>query len=154
MPSDALPPTVLVVDDEPMIRSLLTEFLQLKNLRVVEACNGVEALRQVRHVGERPILLVTDLIMPAMGGLELLSEIRKDLPSLAALFVSGFYDDSLAITEAIDEKTRFLEKPFDFRMLDAQLEQLLPGHVQPRLVARRQRPVARQKPRWELPRSS
>lgn len=110
-----------------MIRELIMDFLLKKQFTVVEASNGLEALKRVRDEGNLPDLVITDLVMPAMGGMELLAELRRDQPGIAALFVSGYYDDFLALTEALDEKTRFLEKPFDFRKLEAHVEALLPA---------------------------
>jgi DNA-binding response OmpR family regulator len=119
-------PTALVVDDEPMIRTLVATFLQEMGLRVVEASNGLEALRKTRQEGNRPDIVVSDLLMPEMGGLQLLKELRLDQPEVAVLFISGFCDDYTGLTAAMDDRTRFLEKPFDFRLLAAHIESLLP----------------------------
>jgi|GEM_PF-5420104 len=132
--------TVLLVDDEPMIRAMLAEFLQLRGLRVITARNGIFALDHVRIHGERPDLLIADLLMPAMGGLELLSEIRKRMPDLPALLMSGYYCDSQAVDEVLDERTMFLAKPFEIRIFEQHIRSLLPAR---KALRPRARPRAR-----------
>lgn len=119
-------PTILVVDDEPMIRSLIVEFLTRKNIRTLEASTGQEALQIVDREDQYPDIIVTDLLMPDMDGLQLLSQLRQSVPTLKALMISGFYEDTVALAHVLDEKTRFLQKPFNFRMLERSLRALHP----------------------------
>jgi chemosensory pili system protein ChpA (sensor histidine kinase/response regulator) len=79
-------PTILIVDDDDTIRGLLRACLQRAAHRIVEAADGVEALERVAE--DRPTLVVTDMMMPRMGGSELARELRanpatRDLPILA-----------------------------------------------------------------------
>jgi DNA-binding NtrC family response regulator len=120
------PPTVLVVDDEPMIRQLIGCFLRSRNVSVVEAADGDAALRLTREERVRPDLAILDIVMPGVGGVALLEELRKDDPDLPVLLVSGFCDDPGAVDRAIDDQTRFLAKPFNFKMLEVELKRLLP----------------------------
>lgn len=128
--SSASGPSILVVDDEPMIRALIADFLRQKNAIVREASDGIEALKLSRSTLGAPDLLITDLMMSGMGGVALLAELRKEHPQMPALLISGFYGDSHGLADSLDERTRFLAKPFDFAKLQAHTSALLPGFLQ------------------------
>ena len=78
---------VLVVDDEPEIRAVVREYLCLTGREVLEASNGLEALWAVKH--QRPPLVLLDLSMPRLGGLETIRHIRKFDPSIRVVVVTG-----------------------------------------------------------------
>ncbi len=124
-PASALP-TILIVDDEPMIRQLIGCFLRSRQLTTVEAGNGAEALQMVRAENLRPDLVIVDLIMPVLGGLGLLEELRREQADLPALIVSGCCDDPVALNASINDRTHFLGKPFNFKMLEVEINRLLP----------------------------
>jgi two-component system, cell cycle sensor histidine kinase and response regulator CckA len=132
---------VLLVDDEAMIRSLFGAFLRSKGFVVIEAGNGLEGLGQTRGKGIRPDLVIADLLMPEMGGFALLEELRRDDTEIAALLISGFCDNSDKLSRALDERTRFLQKPFNFAMLEKEIEPLLQTPPSP-AGAPRQKPAA------------
>jgi two-component system, cell cycle sensor histidine kinase and response regulator CckA len=85
----AAPPLVLVVDDEPMVRSLMRATLS-ETYRVLEAADGTEALAVYGALGGQISAVVTDLRMPRMDGLTLASLLRRAVPAPPILFVSGF----------------------------------------------------------------
>ncbi|HEX2222406.1 MAG TPA: response regulator [Candidatus Limnocylindria bacterium] len=68
---------VLVVDDEPAVRLLLSDFLEAEGYRVVTAANGLEALERFRH-GDRPCFMLLDLMMPRLNGWELAHRLKSD----------------------------------------------------------------------------
>jgi CheY-like chemotaxis protein len=118
--------TVLLAEDESMIRELITTFLTNLGYRVVEAENGRAAAEKARELGTANVaLLITDLVMPVMGGLELAAELRLQHADLRVLYISGYTDDVVILEGAARNKTAFLRKPFRFDMLRQQIETLL-----------------------------
>lgn len=117
--------TVLVVEDEPMVRALLRAILEGAHYQVLEASNGREALELVaREV--RPVpLLITDVVMPKMGGIELAIQLRRRCRDLRVLFLSGYADESLTASAVMEPGTSFLPKPFDAQTLTGQVRRLL-----------------------------
>jgi two-component system, cell cycle sensor histidine kinase and response regulator CckA len=111
--------TVLVAEDEPAVRGLVREVLELAGHRVMEAANGAEALAALeRHDGEIDAL-VTDLRMPGMDGLELARRIRIDRPGLPTVAISAYTEESP------DENVIFLAKPFSSAELAATVDEAL-----------------------------
>jgi two-component system, cell cycle sensor histidine kinase and response regulator CckA len=114
--------TVLLAEDEPAVRQLARRVLARAGYTVLEAEDGVAALETARS-DPRVDLLLTDLIMPRMGGRELARQLRADRPGLRVLYMSGYADSDreleLSSTEA------FLEKPFNPMALAAKVDELL-----------------------------
>src|SRR5258706_8302395 len=107
-------PTILIVDDEPMIRKLLRFALEREGFRVLTAENGADAIRvSTRHPGEIDLLL-SDVLMPGMDGPTLASQMLATDPNLPVLLMSGCYQNLPATSEA---KYRFLPKPFSMGCL-------------------------------------
>ena len=105
--------TVLLVEDEPSVRKLVAEVQQQQGYRVLEATNGEEALRVAgRHAKEDVQLLLTDLVMPRMGGRELAERLLSQAPEVKVLFTSGYPDDASIQRGASHVTTSFLQKPF------------------------------------------
>lgn len=118
--------TVLLAEDESMIRELISIFLSNLGYTVIEAANGKEAFDKARELGpENVSLLITDLVMPVMGGLELAAELRKITNELHVLFISGYTDDVVVLEKEGPSRTAFLKKPFNFESLRARVEELL-----------------------------
>jgi two-component system cell cycle sensor histidine kinase/response regulator CckA len=82
--------TVLVVEDEEMVRHLVRQVLESQGYEVLTAADGQEALAMVHYSAARPALLLTDLVMPGMGGAELASRVADELPGLRVLMMSGY----------------------------------------------------------------
>lgn len=113
---------VLLVDDEEPVRDLLRECLERCGYQVETAVNGAEALRQVPDPSAIDVL-VTDLVMPELGGQELARRMRSLRPSLPVLFISGFADQ--AVNGIGTTGTAFLHKPFTPRALTDTVRALL-----------------------------
>jgi PAS domain S-box-containing protein len=104
--------TVLVCDDDAAVRQLLIDLLRIRAYEVLEARDGRHAL-EVANAHSGPIdLLITDLVMPEMGGVELAGSLRARHPGLRVLYVSGYTDDSKLLSGTIEEGSAFLAKPF------------------------------------------
>ena len=117
--------TILLVEDEEVVRNLSYEVLCACGYRVVVAVNGIEALEIVEKLDHNIDLLMTDIVMPQIGGRELAEKLSEKYPKMHVLFTSG-YTDSAAIRHGIlNEGTNFLPKPFTFNELADMVRELL-----------------------------
>lgn len=109
--------TVLLAEDEDAVRALARCILQAAGYIVLEAANGAEALEIVaRHIG--PIdLLLTDVVMPEMGGRELAESLQIFHPEIGLLFMSGYTEDAVVRHGVFQADMAFLQKPFNVRTL-------------------------------------
>jgi two-component system cell cycle sensor histidine kinase/response regulator CckA len=109
--------TVLLVEDEPMVRSVAERALARHGYTVITADNGDDAL-EILGKGEKIDLLLTDVVMPGMDGPTMVREARKNWPDLKILFMSGYAEEQLR--KSIDiENVNFLPKPFSVTDLAA-----------------------------------
>ncbi|MGQ9555464.1 MAG: PAS domain S-box protein [Anaerolineae bacterium] len=117
--------TVLVVEDEPSVRRVEVRILREQGYQVLEAANGVEAMRvAMYHPG--PIhLLLTDVVMPQMSGRELAERLRAIQPKLKVLYLSGYTDNAIVHRGVLDEGVAFLQKPFTIPALAGKVRQVL-----------------------------
>jgi DNA-binding response OmpR family regulator len=111
--------TVLFTDDSEDVRKLFCGALRQSGYSVLEASNGYEALALARRHTGSIHLLITDVVMPRMGGLELSRVFRICLPKAAVMFISGYPADTL------DHGALFLQKPFAPAMLLAKITEVL-----------------------------
>jgi len=103
--------TVLVVEDEPVIRGLVCGMLQRSGFTVLDAGNGDEAIL-LAGTGIRIDLLLTDVVMPSMSGRALAERLQTMLPLLRVLFTSGYSAGALREHGVLDHGSRILEKPY------------------------------------------
>lgn len=115
---------VLVVDDEPSIRSLILDTLSPMGFEVLEAGSGEEALHLCREMKVPPDLLLTDLVMPEMKGRELARRLTDLFPELKVLFMSGYPDQFMAEASP-EEEADFLSKPIVPSILIDKLHKVL-----------------------------
>jgi len=104
--------TILLVEDQDGIRDLVREFLQRKGYTVLQAMDGNDALRIVGEYQQPIHLLLTDVVMPNLGGRELAPRLREMHPEMKVLFMSGYAEHSILGSEALDPDTPVLQKPF------------------------------------------
>lgn len=105
--------TVLLVEDEDSLRDLTAKVLRDQGYTVLEAANGDEALGLAREFSRQTIqLLVTDLVMPRMGGKELVEQFKLLHPDSRVLFISGYTDGVMIHQASLSPETPFLQKPF------------------------------------------
>lgn len=103
--------TVLIADDEEPVRRVASRLLARNGYDVLEAADGAEALRMLAAGKGTIDLLVSDIIMPEMGGLELARRAAVEFPSLPVLLISG-YSDSQELGQSIPSDLDLLQKPF------------------------------------------
>ncbi len=117
--------TILLVEDEDVVRNLVSQVLSTSGYRVLEAANGKDAL-QICELHSEPIhLMVTDVVMPHMGGRELAEQMAKIRPATKVLYVSGHTEDSIVHHGVSDQEMNFLQKPFTPLALIAKVRQVL-----------------------------
>lgn len=119
--------TLLLVEDETMVRALARRMLEQDGYTVLEARNGSEALRVAGAFPEHIHLLITDVIMPGMSGRQLAQELAKVRPSTRVLYVSGYTDNTISERGVLDANVAFLQKPFSHEALASKVRQVLDG---------------------------
>jgi CheY-like chemotaxis protein len=118
--------TLLLVEDEEAVRSVAVETLRLSGYTVLEAADGEDALRICKRYRSAIDLMVTDVIMPRMGGPELVQRAREVRPDLEVLYVSGYAENAIAHHGVlVDETIHFLQKPFSLEALSRKVRELL-----------------------------
>lgn len=104
--------TVLLVEDEELVRGMARQILETAGYRVLEASNGDEAIRIYESCGERVDLMLSDVVMPGMSGRELADHLAPLAPEMSIIFMSGYTDDVIVHHRVLNEETAFIEKPF------------------------------------------
>lgn len=111
---------ILVVEDDPSVLAMSTRILQAAGFEVTQAVDGVAALEALAGRHSLPCLVVTDIRMPHMGGLELGERVAETLPEVPVLYTSGWADESVKALESQD--LAFLAKPYTAKQLLDQVE--------------------------------
>lgn len=117
--------TVLLVEDDPAVRSLGREILETSGYRVLEAADGGEALRiGAQHPG-RIDLAITDVVMPRMGGRHVVERLGSLRPETRILYISGYTDDTVLRHGVAKAEAAFLQKPFTADALTRKVQEVL-----------------------------
>lgn len=119
--------TVLVVEDDPLVRSLACSILTRLGYHVLQASQGDEALTQAQSHAERIHLLLSDVIMPGMPCAELARRLRALHPEAKVLFTSGYTDDRLSQAGNLSSGAPFLAKPYSLDSLARKVREALDG---------------------------
>ncbi len=114
--------TILVVEDSDAIRRVVCAMLTQHGYRCFEAANGAEALNILR-AGQEIQLILTDIVMPEMGGADLAAYLDREFPSIPILFMSGYSENPLV--RAIERTAIFLPKPFTAAALTTSVRRAL-----------------------------
>ena len=117
--------TILVVEDEDMVRKLVCETLEATGYTVIEARGPAEALRLIPAIKPRIDLLLTDVVMPEMNGRELHQKLRAVEPQVRVLYMSGYTDDVSVHHGVLDPGLHFLQKPFTLQALREKVRETL-----------------------------
>ncbi len=121
--------TILLVEDEPSVRTLIRDELRKLGYRVIEAKNGIEACLLATQQAGLFQLLLTDIVMPGMDGRELAQHLSVINPDLRTLFISGYMDDVGIMAGQEEGTTSFLQKPFTPEVLAGAVRNLLDANA-------------------------
>ncbi|MBZ5599389.1 MAG: PAS domain S-box protein [Acidobacteriia bacterium] len=117
--------TILLVEDEAAVRQSTYEFLTRSGYTVLEAKNGEDGLHIAREYLGPIHLMVTDVVMPYLGGAQLAEQLAAERPHMKVMFVSGYAESTILRHGVLDVRTRFLQKPFGLKMLASKIRELL-----------------------------
>jgi len=117
--------TVLLVEDEEAVRRFAARALESRGYNVLKATTGVEALDVLAENGNAIDLVISDVMMPEMDGPKLLQQMRKTLPDMQVIFISGYAEEALRRELAEDESFIFLPKPFSLKDLASAVKEAL-----------------------------
>ena len=130
--------TILLVEDDDSVRALVHDALVVHGYEVFQARNGADALWRMQAEALSVDLLITDVVMPQMGGGELAQKLRSVKPDLRFLFMSGYPDDAVVRQGVLEEGAPFIQKPFMLEALARKVRDVLDaGPQQPADPARR-----------------
>jgi signal transduction histidine kinase len=123
--------TILFVEDQPAVLDLGCSVLESHGYRVLRAANGLEGLQAVeRHQGEPVRLVMTDVVMPEMGGKVMVEWLKATNPELRVLFTSGYTDDAIEHYGVLEPGVPFLSKPYSLSGLLQKVREVLDGELE------------------------
>ncbi len=117
--------TILVVEDEAMVRDLVCKTLQSHGYNVLEAQTPGDGLALAITYPNSIHLLLTDVIMPEMNGMELYKQIALNYPEIKVIYMSGYTDDVIMLNGSLQEDQNFLQKPFAIQELTQKIRSVL-----------------------------
>ena len=118
--------TILLVEDEPLVRGLAARILRKQGYHLLEASNGSEALRMAeKRNGEEIHLVLTDVVMPGMIGRELVERLHSSFPKMKVLYMSGYTNSAILHHGILEEGMNFIQKPFTFETLVGKVREVL-----------------------------
>ena len=117
--------TILLVEDDEMVRTLVRETLEREGYKVIEASDPIEAQRIVENYRGRVQLLITDVVMPKLSGKELAKSLLSSRPELRVLYMSGYTDSAIVNSGILQQEVAFLQKPFTPASLSSKVREVL-----------------------------
>jgi two-component system, cell cycle sensor histidine kinase and response regulator CckA len=122
------PPVILVVDDEPAVNRLVTRYLSHLGYRVLDARSAAEALSRVRRQEPRIDLVLCDVVMPGVGGVELAEVLLSRAPGPSVILMTGQLQEGIERLDVNGQTVRVLRKPLDLDQLQQVLQVTLEGY--------------------------
>lgn len=126
--------TVMVVEDQDQVRRMVLAILRQNGYRLLEAADGTDALSVCETYGDPIHLLITDVIMPGMNGVELSGRMRRLRPALKTLYISGYTADVLAPSGVLSSGFSYLSKPFSPADLSRKVREVLGARVSAQIL--------------------
>jgi len=117
--------TILLVEDQEMVKDLVTEILEDEGFKVITAYNGLNALDVTNDYDDHIDLMLTDVIMPEMNGRELAVRMKVEKPQLKILFMSGYTGEEMRNRGVLEPGTNFIQKPFSPDSLVEKVKEVL-----------------------------
>jgi len=128
--------TILLVEDSESLRDMVREYLKSMGYTVLEAASGQDALQQAKGFDATIHLLLTDVVMPEMGGPELAGQLGTLRPGIKVIFTSGYSEAAIARQDVLDPAVAFIQKPYRPKALARKIREVLgelaPSHQGPR----------------------
>ena len=121
--------TILLVEDEDVVRGLAATILEQSGYKVLTASRGEEAIRLCLQRAEPIHLLLTDVVMPETSGKEIADRLRELLPGLSVLFMSGYTDEAIVHHGVLDSNVEFIQKPFTPAALVRKVREVLDAEL-------------------------
>jgi len=117
--------TILLVEDEESVRQLVRDTLAAKGYQVLEGENGEAGIAAAAGHRGRIDLIITDVVMPGMGGREMVKQLAETRPETRVLYLSGYTEDAIVSDGSIEKGTAFLQKPFTLQSLSRKVREVL-----------------------------
>lgn len=117
--------TILIVEDEENVRGFTREALESSGYKVLEATDGVDALSILKKNSKKIDLVISDVVMPKMGGQELAQEVRKLYPKLKIIMMSGYTDSQIIRDGTEAQSVNFIYKPFSIKSISKKVRDIL-----------------------------
>src|SRR5258706_10412582 len=121
--------TILLVEDEDVVRGLAQKILEQSGYKVLAASRGAEAIRFCLQRTEPIHLLLTDVVMPETSGKEVADRATELLPDLRVLFMSGYTDEAIVHHGVLDSHVEFIQKPFTPAALVRKVREVLDSEL-------------------------
>ena len=119
--------TILLVEDEDMVRKLVRETLEREGYKLLDAAGPMEAQKLVQNYHGPIHLMITDVVMPKLSGRELADRVLRQRPDIKVLYMSGYTDNAVVNSGVLDNEMAFLQKPFTPGVLTRKVRQVLGG---------------------------
>ncbi|UXN72466.1 response regulator [Devosia sp. A8/3-2] len=116
---------ILLVEDEESVRAFSARALRATGYEVFEADGGEEALEVLEDIDFKIDLMISDVVMPEMDGPSLLKHVRKQMPDLKVIFVSGYAEESVRRDIEDDQSVDFLPKPYSLDQINSKVKEVL-----------------------------
>ena len=116
---------ILLVEDEESVRAFSAQALRATGYEVFEADGGEEAMEVLADIDFEVDLMISDVVMPEMDGPSLLKEVRKSMPNLKVIFVSGYAEESVRRDIEDDQSVEFLPKPYSLDQINSKVKEVL-----------------------------
>lgn len=117
--------TVLIVEDEPLVRALAKEAIRAQGYTVLEACSGKDALKIAEEYSGDIHLILTDVVMPHMNGKHLVEQLQQRRSGIKVLYMSGYTENGIVHHGILEAGLSFLQKPFTTEALLRKVREVL-----------------------------
>jgi DNA-binding NtrC family response regulator len=118
---------ILVIDDEEPVREALVDIMAMHEVEVITAVNGLDGISQFNQRKNEIQLVLLDMSMPGLSGIDTLAELRRIDPDVCVILSSGYSQEQIAHKVKVNDRTGFLAKPYDVEALVNKVWQFLPS---------------------------
>ena len=122
---DADIPYLLVIDDDKMILDILNEVLHSTRIRIINAHTGNEGLDLFKHFHDKIKLILLDLFLPDISGMEIYKIVTRISPDIKIIFMSGFPDQDILKLKDLPGNFDFIQKPFSMREIKSKVQKMI-----------------------------